>query len=735
MTIPIESKVNGHEPFGFRLRGHDISSGLVVFLVAVPLCLGIALASGAPMLSGLVSGVVGGTVVAILSGSTVGISGPAAGLAVVVFEVINELGFEAFLLALVLAGFFQVLMGLCRAGIIVDYFPSAVIKGMVSGIGMILCIKQIPHAIGYDVDYEGDLSFHGTYMTLSDLGDMLSLFQPGAVIISSVSLIVMIVWDRPSLKRHWFLRHVHGAIVAILVGIGINLLFFHFAPSLALQVEHLVSVPDIESIGNLTSHLMSPDFSQLFNYRIWLAALTLAMIASLETLLAVEGVHALDPRKRMAPANRELWAQGIGNIVCGHLGGLPVAQVVLRSSINIQAGARSKASAVIQGSMILAAVLSIPAWLNLIPLASLAAVLLVMGYKLVAPAQVKQMYQTGYYHFVPFALTIIGLLLTGFLTGIAIGMATALILILREDHESSFVMHTEHELNKTILHLGDNLSFLNKSRLSKILNSLPEGGNVVIDATECRFMDYDVHEMILSFVTEANFKKSSVYLENFRGYGKLDPVEVGLSHSQEYRQSLSPGDVLNILKEGNRRFVNNLKAKRNSLEMVNVTRDGQFPVAIILSCIDSRTSAELIFDQGLGDVFSVRVAGNVINDDILGCMEFACNVSGSKLIVVLGHSNCGAIKGACADVRMGNLTVLLDKIKPAIDLVRSEHPGQEPGEPGFVQRVADHHVSLSLLQIRKRSPILKDMESKGKIRIVSAMHDIHTGSVQFLDEG
>jgi carbonic anhydrase len=212
-------------------------------------------------------------------------------------------------------------------------------------------------------------------------------------------------------------------------------------------------------------------------------------------------------------------------------------------------------------------------------------------------------------------------------------------------------------------------------------------------------------------------------------------VKDGLPPNKAYQQSLSPVDVLEILKEGNRRFVNNLKFSRNSLELINATREGQFPVAIILSCIDSRTSAELIFDQGLGDIFSVRVAGNIINDDILGCMEFACKASGSKLIVVLGHSNCGAIKGACADVKMGNLTALLDKIKPAINLVRSEHTGQEPGEPGFVQRVADHHVLLSLLRIRKRSPILKEMESKGEIRIVSAMHDIHTGSVQFLDEG
>ena len=729
---------NNQQSIYFGQFRRDSSSALALFLVAIPLCLGIALASGAPLYSGLIAGIVGAILVASLGGSALGISGPAAGLTVVVFSAIAELGFETFLLTVVIAGFLQVVMGICRAGVISYYFPSAVIKGMLSGIGFIIFLKQIPHALGYDADYEGDMSFiqGDNYTTFSEMNHMLGFIEPGAVFISVTCLIILIIWETPFLKRYRFAKLFHGAIIAVPAGTAINLLFTQFAPELALSGKHLVSLPMIKNTTDLLSHYTPPDFSQLGNPKVLLTAVTLALVASLETLLTVEGTDKLDPQKRVTPVNRELCAQGVGNIVCGFLGGLPVTQLILRSSINIQAGAQTKASAIMHGLMILAAVLIIPTLINLIPLASLAAVLLVVGYKLAAPTQLAQIYNTGHYHFIPFIVTVLGLILTDLLTGISIGMAIALFFILRENHKSAFIMDTERERNKTILHLSETVSFLNKANLAKFLNTIPRNSHVILDATKCGFMDYDVYELIQNFKTEAQRKNIDFELENFRGYGILDPVKSSLPLTQDYQQSLTPTEVLEILKAGNRRFVNNLKSNRNSLEMINVSSEGQFPLAIILSCIDSRTSAELIFDHGLGDVFSVRVAGNIINDDILGCMEFACKASGSKLIVVLGHSNCGAIKGACAGVKMGNLTVLLDKIRPAIDAVKSESEEtiDDLNAPEVVQQVAEHNVELSRSQIRKGSTILQTMESNGEIGIVSAMYHIDTGIVEFMDE-
>ncbi|MGH8553570.1 MAG: carbonic anhydrase family protein, partial [Methylococcales bacterium] len=300
-------------------------------------------------------------------------------------------------------------------------------------------------------------------------------------------------------------------------------------------------------------------------------------------------------------------------------------------------------------------------------------------------------------------------------------------------HKSAFILHTEHERNKTILHLSKNVSFLNKADIFKVLKQIPRNSELVLDATQCVFLDYDVYELINNFKTETRRKNIHFQMENFRGYGVLEPVKNRLPQTHEDQQALSPADVLNILKEGNRRFVNNLKSNRNMLEQINESRENQFPMAIILSCIDSRTSAELIFDQGLGDIFSVRVAGNVVNEDILGCMEYACKAAGSKLVVVLGHSNCGAVKGACADLKLGNLTGLLDKIKPAISAVQSKTPLFDPKDPKFVQQVAHCNVLLSRDQIRARSPILGELEASANIKIVGAMYHIETGHVGFLE--
>ena len=726
------SKINNDGLFA-NLK-YDIPAGIAVFLIAIPLLLGIALASGAPLFSGLIAGIICGIIVAPLSGSSLGISGPTAGLAVIVLTSIEKLGFNGFLMALVVAGVIQIVMGLTKAGVIAYYFPSSVVNGMLSGIGFIIVLKQIPHAIGYDRDYEGDTSFFQTdnYSSFSELVNMLEFSSATAIMIALISLAILILWEQPFMKKYRFFQLFQGVLIAILAGVLINQGLQNFYPEFALGGNHLVMLPVLKNTGDLLSQLHYPDFSQFGNSAIYITALTLAVVASLKTLLSVEAVDKMDPYKRVTSTNRELIAQGIGNACSGLLGGLPLAQVIVRSSINIQSGAKTKASAIICGLLLVFAVIFIPTVLNKIPLASLASVLLVVGYKLMRPEVFKSMYKAGMYHFIPFCVTILGMVFTDLLIGLAIGLTAALFSILLENYKSAFYFNESHIGNKTILRLSEHVSFLNKANIQQTLEQLPDYSEVIIDATRSKYIDYDVFEIIENFKIEAHQKNIKLTLENLRGYGVLEPVENARSPTYDAQQALTPDKVLALLKEGNERFVNNLKSNRNLLEQINDTRQGQYPIAIILSCMDSRTSVELIFDQGLGDAFSVRVAGNIINDDILGSMEYACKLAGSKLIVVLGHSHCGAITGACAQIELDHLSGLLLKIKPAVDAVcEEESVASAVNNDSLVQKVADKNVQLTVEKIRSKSPLLKDMEKNGEIGIVGGMYDIETGKVKF----
>lgn len=718
----------------FATLKNDIPASIAVFLIAIPLSLGIALASGAPLFSGLITGIIGGLVVAPLSGSALGISGASAGLAVLVMTEIQQLGFNAFLLAVVLAGLLQILMGLVKAGVIAYYFPSSVINGMLSGIGVILLLKQIPHAIGYDSDYEGDMTFlqFDQYSSFSELAHMLDFISPTATVISVVSLALLITWEWLSVKKPDVTQPIHGVLLAVLAGVAINKIMQSQLPELALQESHLVALPVLRSVADFSAQLHFPNFGALSQPGVYLAAVTLALVASLETLLSVDAVDKLDADKRTTPANQELIAQGVGNISAGLIGGLPLTQVIVRSSLNSQSGAKTKLSAIVHGVLLLFAVLAIPNWLNEIPLASLAAILLVVSFKLIRPDMILTLYRAGWSNFLPFLATVFGLVFTTLLIGIAIGLLTALVAILLENYKSAAYFQESTINNKIILRLAEHVSFLNKAHVKQTLERLPVASEVVIDATRSKYIDYDIFEIITDFQHEAKLKRIKLTLNNLRGYGELPPVSNARPPSYDAQNSLTPADVLALLKEGNERFVNNLKSNRNLLEQVNDTGQGQFPIAIILSCMDSRTSVELIFDQGLGDVFSVRVAGNISNDDILGSMEYACNIAGSKLIVVLGHSHCGAIKGACAHAKLDHLTGLLDKIQPAVEAVSLEE-----GVPisvdnaELVQKVADKNVLLTVGHIKRQSPALNALLEQGKIALVGAMYDIETGKVRF----
>ncbi len=720
----------------FANFSNDIPAGIAVFLVSIPLSLGIALASGAPLFSGLITGIVGGLVVAPLSGSALGISGTAAGLSLIIFPAIQSLGFSAFLLAVVIAGLIQVILGLARAGVIAYYFPSSVTSGMLCGIGIIIFLKQIPHAVGYDIDYEGDFNFTQSddYSSFTELYHMFGAFQPGAVLVAAISLAILLVWELPAVRRHRFFQSLQAPLVAVIVSVLINGILQSGYPEIALGVAHLVSIPVVDSIPNLLQQLSFPDFTQRANLQIYTLGFTLAIVASLETLLSLEAVDKLDPYKRVTPSDKELIAQGIGNICAGLFGGLPLTQVIVRSSVNAQSGARTKMAAIVNSLLLLSAIFLIPGILNKIPLASLAAVLLVVGYKLVSASPFKSLYESGWYQFIPFIATVLGLVFTNILFGILIGLTAALFAILMENYKSAAYFKEAHIGNKTVIRLSEHVSFLNRANIQQTLEALPEHSEVVIDASRTKYIDYDVYGIIQNFKSDAHHKHIKLILENVRGFGSLPPVELVQPPSADSQQALTPTKVLAILKEGNERFMYNLKSSRNLLEQVNDTRAGQFPIAIILSCMDSRTSVELIFDLGLGDVFSARIAGNIVNDDFLGSMEFACKLAGSKLILVLGHTHCGAIKGACSGAELDHLTGLLAKIKPAITSIQAEvSPGYLMGKDELVQKVADRNVMLAVGQIRSQSKLLAAMEKAGEIAIIGGMYNIETGMVDFFE--
>ena len=488
----------------------DFPASIVVFLVAVPLCLGIALASGAPLFSGIISGIIGGIVVGAISGSQLGVSGPAAGLAVIVLSAISELGaFETFLLAVVISGIIQVVLGFAKAGIIGYYFPSSVIKGMLSGIGIIIILKQIPHAFGYDKDYEGSLAFvqPDGHNTLTELYHMLGAISPGAVIITVVSMIVLILWDRPFMKRIRIFNIIQGPLVVVVFGIILNLIFSG-SESFALRAEQVVAIPVAESFTGFLGQFTFPDFSQWFNKDIWIIGATIAIVASLETLLCLEATDKLDPHKRITPVNLELKAQGVGNILSGLVGGLPITQVIVRSSTNIQSGGQTKMSAIFHGVIMLISAMAIPKILNLIPLASLAAILFVVGYKLAKPVVFKQMYKLGKEHFAPFMVTIVGIIFTDLLIGIIMGLVVAVMYILYNNFKKPFLVESEDDLKKGVIHLSlaQDVTFINKASIMNTLSEIPNGAKVVIDASKSINIDQDVIEIIREFETNADYR-------------------------------------------------------------------------------------------------------------------------------------------------------------------------------------------------------------------------------------
>jgi MFS superfamily sulfate permease-like transporter len=500
---------------------HDIAAGIVVFLVAIPLCLGIALASGAPFFAGIISGVVGGLLVPLLSKSQLSVSGPAAGLTAMVLMCIKGIGsYEGFLVALVIAGGIQVLLGMLRLGIVAYYIPSSVIRGMLAAIGLILILKQLPHATGYDVEiFEDDKFFvSDTENTFTLLLHSLSSIEWGAVIISVASLAVLIAWDNSPLKKIYWLP---PALIVVILGIIFNEIFIQYFPALKLGSTHLVNLPVIGSFNDFVNVFHTPTWSYITKGDIWFYAFQLAMIASIETLLTLEALDKLDPYKRKSPPNRELIAQGVGNSVSGLLGGIPITSVIVRSSAGINAGGRTKTFVLIHGLLLFIAVTFTSVYLNKIPLACLAAILLLVGYKLAKPSVFKEISQKGIDQLAPFVITIVAILFTDLLIGVSIGIGVGLFFIIRSNFYSSFSVTEDQDGRYVLVKFNKDLSFLNKPFLIQRLESIPRDAYVIIDALGARFIDYDILEFLDEFKQEAKYKNITVEFKNFLARHRL----------------------------------------------------------------------------------------------------------------------------------------------------------------------------------------------------------------------
>jgi len=505
-----------------RYLKNDIPSSIVVFFVALPLCLGIALASGAPLFSGLIAGIVGGIIVGALSGSQIGVSGPAAGLAAIVLTAIGALGgYENFLVAVVIGGAIQIIFGVLKAGIIGYYFPSSVIKGMLTGIGIIIILKQIPHFFGYDADPEGDFAFFQIdgENTISEIFNSLNFINPGATVVAFLSLGILVLWDKILTKKAKIFQLIQGPLVAVFVGI----IFYNLTKDSSMwsiSPDHLVSVPIPDTFDSFIGQFSFPNFQVIVRPEIWITAFTIALVASLETLLCVEATDKLDPHKNVTPTNRELLAQGTGNIISGMIGGLPITQVIVRSSANIQSGGRSKLSSIIHGFFLLISVILIPRLLNMIPLSVLASILFIVGYKLAKPALFKQMYDLGWKQFIPFTVTVLGIIFTDLLIGIGLGLAVGIVVILIKSYQNSHFLHIEDKSNgkhRIKITLAEEVTFFNKGAILKELDSLPRETFLELDVRKTRYLDNDIIEILDDFAFKAKERNIDIHLISERG--------------------------------------------------------------------------------------------------------------------------------------------------------------------------------------------------------------------------
>lgn len=719
-----------------RYLKFDVVAAVVVFLVAIPLCLGIALASGAPLISGILSGVIGGIIVGGLSGSQVSVSGPAAGMAAVVVAAVTQLGdYNTFLLALFLGGIIQIIIGSLRAGFVADYVPSNVVQGLLCAIGILLIIKQLPLAFTLSADFN-ELKTHlletTEGITLSPLLALSNHINAGAMLITFISLSILIYFDKTKNK---IFKEIPAPIIVVMIGVFLNEIFMWTNSPLIQDSPQLVNIPKTTGLHDFIGQLEFPNWAAWSNPHIYLYAFIIGIVASLESLLNLKAGEKIDKKRRHSSTNQELIAQGAGNLTAGLIGAIPITSVIVRTSINIQAGSKSKVSTVLHGVFILFAVMLIPGALNKIPLSSLAAILIYTGYKLNKPSIYLNIYAQGIDRFIPFIVTVISIIAFNLLSGILIGLSISLFYILKSNSQARINIVKEIYPKGTIsrLILPQQITFLNKAPLIAELDSIPKHSRLIIDARYTHYIDKEILEFLKEFKEEQAPRKHIAlnltgFKEHYKIHNYIDFINVT---TYDVQSNLSPAQVLSILKEGNQRFIQDTRIHRSNRTDIKLTAKMQHPIAVVLGCIDSRVPVETIFDMSFGDIFCARIAGNVVNDDILASIEYACNVVGAKLIVILGHTRCGAIQSACDHVKMGHITQLLTKIQPAINAETQTTENRSSENMSFVNNVTELNIANTMKNIYMQSDILKDMIDADKIAITGAVYDVNRGEVKY----
>jgi len=739
-------------PFDPKFLTNDLMAGLVTFLVALPLCLGIAQASGVQPVAGIVTGIVAGLVVGWFSGSQLMVSGPAAGFIAVVAIQISALGtFEAVLVATILAGMIQVGLGMAQGGFFKAFVPSSVVRGLLSAIGVILILKQIPHLFGHDRDYEGEMSFFQAAdkeTTFTELLNFLPHFHLGASLIGLASFALVMLWARWPVARR---TGIPAALAVVVLGVLGHLAIEWLVESGRLdglwriESSHRVNIPVASSLGTLFGGFAKPDFAALANPAVYSAALMIALVGSLQALLTSEAIDRLDRDRRTTPPNRELLAQGLGNCVSGLIGGLPLTGEIVRSSVNVDSGARTKRAALVHGILLFAALAFFPRIINLLPLSCLAAILIATGLRLASPKVFREMWEAGRYQFIPYLITLVAIVLTDPLVGIIIGLVVSAGFILWSNLRRPMKLFVEHHLggDVTRIELANQVSFLNRAALRRTLDTIPRGRHVLIDARDTVYMDPDILETIREYRDEIGPARGvQVSTQGFRDrYDIGDSIQFVDYSSRELQAESTPAQAFDFLIQGNARFRNGQQIKRDSERQLKATANGEHPIAVVLQSIDARSPAELIFDVGLGDILSVRVAGNAATDDVLGSIELGTAVAGAKLVVVLGNARGwvvdAVVESLCspAESRLGecpHLAATVESIggSTAGDICRRQGMLSKAERARVADEVARHHVADVVRHIRERSAVIERLVREGRLGIVGMMYEPVTGSVR-----
>lgn len=717
----------------FSRLDKDIPAGIVVFLVALPLCLGIALASGAPLISGLISGIIGGVVIGYFSKSGTSVSGPAASVSAVVLIAIEDLNsFQLFLGALIIAGVIQVILGIVKAGILADYMPTSIIKGLLAGIGVILILSQLPYTIGYELEKSKILNYSEDYIsnTLGLISEFFSAFTIGAVVISIISLGILIYWDKTPLKNF---KLIPPALVVVILGVLLNQLFKYVVPSLYLDGIHLVNIPKVDSIR---SFFTFPDFSGYNDPKVWTTAFTIAIIASISTLLNIEATDNIDKLKRRTPPNRELIAQGIGNTLSGLLGGIAITSVIVRSSVNIEAGAQTKLSTIIHGFLLLLSVLFLSSVINLIPLASLAAILLVVGYKLASISVFKSLYKRGWNQFLPFVLTVVFIVATDVLTGVLIGSGLSVFFLLRSNYYNPFyienIKYVQDEVIK--LELSNEVSFFNKASIKNTLWSVPDNSKVLIDATYTSYIDPDIIDILNDFqntvAIDHNIIVNIIGLKD--NYVLGEEIDFYKKTKAEIKAKTTPIEILEYLKEGSTTYAsrNLMSRKLQSKDLVEHLNES--PLAVVVTCVDLREPLNMMLNTAIGDLVSLRSAAHILDRQSILNLEISCRDQGAKLVLFYGNSNNAVIKEAISEHLNNTSSNLLVLIEDALQSkkfksrdLKSESLDQ------LANDIVDFNIEKAKSDLINNSAYFKEALKHGNVGIASAFFNRDDNTVVF----